>query len=298
LARAQTREVQERLIRAHPGLAEPGAIEIRVIRTSGDRVTDRALSEIGGKGLFTKEIEDALIAGEIDLAVHSMKDVATWLPPGLVIACHLPREDPRDAFFSLHASSIDGLAAGARVGTASLRRQAQVLARRPDLAVMVLRGNVQTRLRKLGDGEVEATLLALAGLRRLGLSEAPTAVLSTEEMLPAVGQGAIGIECRADDAHVRSLLAPLDDPATSICVGAERALLRLLDGSCRTPIAALAEMEGDATIRLRGLIARPDGTRVWRAERRGPADAAEALGSDAGAELRALAGPSFFAALA
>jgi hydroxymethylbilane synthase len=298
LARAQTREVQERLVRAHPGLAEPGAIEIRIIRTSGDKVTDRALSEIGGKGLFTKEIEEALIAGEIDIAVHSMKDMATWLPRGLAITCLLPREDPRDAFFSPHASSLDGLAPGATVGTASLRRQAQILARRPDLAVMVLRGNVETRLRKLAAGEVDATVLALAGLRRLGLAETPTAVLSTDEMLPAVGQGAIGVECRTDDARVRSLLAPLDDAATSICVAAERALLRLLDGSCRTPIAALAEMEGNATIRLRGLIARPDGTRVWRVERRGPAEAAEALGGEAGAELRAAAGPSFFAALA
>ncbi|MGB8274045.1 MAG: hydroxymethylbilane synthase, partial [Alphaproteobacteria bacterium] len=275
LALAQTREVHERLSRAHPQLAEPGAIETRIIRTSGDKVTDRALAEIGGKGLFTKEIEEALLAFEIDLAVHSMKDVPTWLPPGLEIVCLLAREDPRDAFFAPGVSAISGLPEGAKVGTASLRRQAQILAQRPDVRVVTFRGNVQTRLRKLAEGQVDATVLALAGLKRLGLTDAPAAILSTEEMLPAVGQGAIGIECRSADERVRTLLAALNDEATRIRVTAERALLGALDGSCRTPIAALAEMEGQDRLHLRALLALPDGSKLFRAERRGPASDAE-----------------------
>ena len=199
LALAQAKEVQQRLAAAHPGLAPA---EIAVIRTTGDRVQDRKLEEIGGKGLFTKEIEEALLEGRIDLAVHSMKDMPTLLPPGLIIGCLLPREDPRDALFSPHAASLAALPRGARVGTSALRRQAQILALRPDLQVQLFRGNVGTRLAKLAAGEVDATLLALAGLKRLGLADKATAILSTEEMLPAVAQGAIGVEIRADDDRI------------------------------------------------------------------------------------------------
>jgi hydroxymethylbilane synthase len=303
LALAQSDEVRRRLGDAHPELAVPGAVEVRVIRTTGDRVRDRALSEIGGKGLFTKEIEEALTDGAIDLAVHSMKDVPTWLPEGLEISAILPRADPRDVFLSPHGPRLSDLPPGARVGSASLRRQALVLAARPDVSVGILRGNVGTRLRKLAEGEVDGTLLAAAGLARLGHDFDPETALDPEVMLPAVAQGAIGLETRRDDATTLAWLAALDDPASAICVAAERACLAVLDGSCRTPIAAFAELEvpaeaGAGGLRLRALIAQPDGSRVFRAERRGPAGEAEALGRDAGAELRAAAGPDFLAALA
>jgi hydroxymethylbilane synthase len=295
LALIQAREVRDRLVAAHPDLAVPEAVEIVVIRTTGDQIQDRKLAEIGGKGLFTKEIEEALLDRRIDLAVHSMKDVPTFLPPGLEIVCLLPREDPRDAFLSRRAASLAALPAGAIVGTASLRRQAQVLNRRPDLRVVPLRGNVDTRLRKLDAGECDATLLALAGLRRLGREDAATAILSPEEMLPAVAQGAIGVEIRADDTRARDRLLRVNDAATAICVTAERALLAALDGSCRTPIAALATLDG-AALSLRGLIVTPDGQQAHRAFRRGPAADAAALGADAGAELKRNGGPNFFAA--
>jgi hydroxymethylbilane synthase len=224
-----------------------------------------------------------------------MKDVPTWLPDGMVIPCLLPREDPRDALVAGGADSIAALARGAVVGTASVRRQAQLLARRPDLKVVLLRGNVHTRLRKLEDGDVDATLLALAGLRRLGMADdIGAAVLDPSEMLPAAAQGAIGIECRADDTRVRDFLAPVNDGPTATAIGAERAFLAALDGSCRTPIGALAEPAGDGDIRLRGLIVRPDGTETHEIERRSPAADAAALGRDAGDELRAAAGPGFF----
>ena len=212
-----------------------------VIKTTGDRIQDRALAEIGGKGLFTKEIEEALLAGEIDAAVHSMKDVPTWLPEGLAVDHVLPREDPRDAFFSPHGRSLAELPAGALVGTSSLRRQAQVLLARPDLKVAPLRGNVATRLRKLDEGQVDATLLAVAGLRRLGEAGKITAALSVEEMLPAVAQGAIGLEIRADDDRSRGLLDAIACTESGVRIAAERALLARLEGSCRTPIAGLAE---------------------------------------------------------
>lgn len=296
LALAQAHETRDRLIAAHPDLAAPGAIEIVVIKTSGDRIQDRPLAEIGGKGLFTKEIEEALLEGRIDLAVHSMKDVPTWQPDGLVIAALLPREDPRDALFSGGADHIDRLPSGALVGTASLRRQAQILARRPDLRVTSLRGNVQTRLRKLADGEVDATLLAIAGLRRLGLADRATAVLDPSVMLPAVAQGAIGIEARAGDTATLARLAPLHCAETGIRVAAERALLATLDGSCRTPIAALATLGGDGGLEFEALVVKPDGTRSFRTRRTGnPADAA-ALGTDAGLELRALLPADFLTA--
>lgn len=298
LALAQTAEACRRLARAHRDLAAPGALETVVIRTTGDRVQDRPLSEIGGKGLFTKEIEEALLDGRIDLAVHSMKDVPTWPPEALALTAFLPREDPRDAFFSPHGGSLAALPSGAVVGTASLRRQSQVLALRPDLRVVPLRGNVETRLRKLAAGEVDATLLALAGLRRLGRVEPAPAVLSPEEMLPAVGQGAIGLQTRRDDERTLAWLAPLDHDETRARVTAERACLAVLDGSCRTPIAALAERTAAEELSLRALVAAPDGSRLWRAEGRDRPERAADLGKAVGEELRAAAGEAFFATLA
>lgn len=297
MALAQTHLVRDRLAAAHPDLAEPGAIEVRIIQTTGDKVQDRTLAAIGGKGLFTKEIEEALFDGSIDMAVHSMKDVPTWLPDGLEIVCLLPRDDPRDGFISPKAKSLAALAPGSVIGTASLRRQAQILARRPDLKVVPFRGNANTRLRKLAEGQVDATLLAVCGLQRLGMPETVTAALSREEMLPAVAQGAIGVECRSDDVAMRARLAPLHDRRTEICVQAERALLRVLDGSCRTPIAALAELGPGDRVTLTGLVIKPDGTLRYDAMRSGMAADAEALGADAGTELKRRAGPSFMDAL-
>ncbi len=294
LALAQAREVRDRLASAHNELAEDGAIETHVIKTSGDRFSDRPLADIGGKGLFTKEIEEALIGGAIDIAVHSMKDMPTWLPDGLQIACILPREDARDALIGDGLTGIKALPQGARVGTASLRRRAQLLHLRPDLEITMLRGNVATRLRKVAEGEFDATLLAVAGLKRLDRSADIAAAIAPEEMLPAVAQGAIGIECRADDGRGRDYLGALNDDESARCVGAERAFLAALDGSCRTPIAALAEMRSNGRLYLRALIARPDGSMVHRAERQGAAADGVAMGRDAGAELRAAGGPDFF----
>ena len=283
LALIQAQTVRDALAAAHPAMAERLAIE--VITTTGDRVRDRALSEIGGKGLFTKEIEAALRDGSIHLAGHSMTDMLTRLPDGLAIVCQL---------IAPGAQTIDDLAQGAVIGSTSLRRKAQLLMRRPDLVVVLFRGNVETRLAKLEAGEVDATLLAMAGLKRLGMVERAHAVaLDTNQMLPAVGQGSVCIECREEDAATRALLAPLNHAPTETAVAAERAFLAVLDGSCRTPIAGYAVIEGDE-IFFRGLIARPDGSEHHRAERRGPADRAAALGRDAGEELRALAGPGFF----
>ena len=287
LALIQTHEVRDRLIAAHPHLAAVGAIEVVVIQTSGDRVQDRPLADIGGKGLFTKEIEEWLFDGRIDMAVHSMKDVPTWLPDGLAIACMLPRADPRDMFLGRDGKAFDAMPKGAVIGTASVRRQSQILNRRPDLRVIPFRGNVQTRLRKLDEGQADATLLAKAGLDRLGLTLGTA--LDPEDLLPAVAQGAIGVEIRANDDYARQLLEPLDDRATTIAVDAERAVLAALDGSCRTPIAALAAREGGA-IHLRALVAMPDGTKLWRAERRTTDSDASRAGRDAGEELRRSAG--------
>ncbi len=292
LALIQAETVLAALAAAHPPLAERLVIE--VITTTGDRVRDRALSEIGGKGLFTKEIEAALLDGSIHMAVHSMKDMPSWQPDGLAIVCQLPREDARDALIAGSAGSIDDLGQGAVIGSASLRRKAQLLMRRPDLEVVLIRGNVETRLAKLEAGEVDATLLAMAGLKRLGMVERARAVaLDTDQMLPAVGQGSVCIECREDDAATRALLAPLNHAATETAVAAERAFLAVLDGSCRTPIAGYAVIDG-GEISFEGLIARPDGSEHHRATRRGARADAEALGRDAGEELRALAGPGFF----
>ena len=299
LALAQARETAARLAAAHGELAAEDAVEIVVIKTTGDKIQDRTLAEAGGKGLFTKEIEEALIEGRIDAAVHSMKDVPTWLPEGLGIVAVLPREDPRDALFAREGKSLAALPAGAVVGTASLRRQAQVLLARPDLTVVPLRGNVGTRLRKLAEGQVDATLLALAGLLRLGVSEQATAVLAPEDMLPAVAQGAIGIETRLDDTRTRDWIGALNHAESETRVAAERACLEVLDGSCRTPIAALADWsEGADEMALRALVCMPDGTQAHRAARAGPPEDAARLGREAGEALRAAAGPAFFAALA
>jgi len=262
LALAQTEIVIAQLKAAHPGLQT----EIVKIVTSGDRIQDRALSEAGGKGLFTKEIEDALLAGTIDCAVHSMKDMPTILPEGLVISCLLKREDPRDAFFSHKAKTIDDLPHGATVGTSSLRRQAIVLARRPDLKVALFRGNVGTRLKKLEEGVVDATLLAVAGLNRLGQGHLIENILEPDVMLPAVAQGAVGIEVRDNDAHTKELLAAIHCRITELRVTAERAFLETMDGSCKTPLAALmSEPDPHHRVRFDVLAARPDGKDVKKA---------------------------------
>ncbi|MEK9753886.1 MAG: hydroxymethylbilane synthase [Rhodospirillaceae bacterium] len=294
LATAQTLEARDRLAAAVPALAGAGAMEVVEIKTSGDAILDRPLAEVGGKGLFTKELDAALLDGRIDIAVHSVKDVETFLPDGVVLAACLEREDPRDAFLSLKAPSLAELLAGSVVGSASLRRQAQILNRRPDLKVTLIRGNVQTRLAKLADGACDATVLAVAGLNRLGMAEKASAVLSPEEMLPAVGQGAIGITCRADDTAALEFLAAVDHAESHIRVRAERALLAALDGSCRTPIGGLAEISG-SRLRLRGLVAKADGSAMYETEREGALADAEALGDDAGRELRARAGDDLFA---
>jgi hydroxymethylbilane synthase len=291
LALAQAREVQRRLAAVSGCDAE--RIEIKIIRTAGDAIQDRPLAEVGGKGLFTKEIEEALAAGTIDLAVHSSKDMPTVLPPGLVLSAFLPREDARDAFISRRAKALRELPAGAVVGTASLRRQAMVLRLRDDLRVVPMRGNVETRLRKLDAGECDATLLALAGLKRLGLASAATAILGAEEFLPAVGQGAIGLETREDDAVTRRLVAAINDPDTATALAAERAFLAVLDGSCRTPIGGHATVH-DGEVRFRGMVVRPDGSEAFEAVRTGSRDDAARLGADAGRELRDRAGPDFF----
>ena len=292
LALAQAEEVKTRLLAAHPELTAD-TVAIVVIATTGDRIQNKPLREFGGKGLFTKEIEEALLAGEIDLAVHSMKDVPTELPSGLAIVCLLPREDPRDGFLSPIADSLAALPRGAIVGSSSLRRVAQVRHARPDLQVVDFRGNVNTRMRKLSEGVAQATFLACAGLNRLGLAERITAPVPIDVMLPAVAQGVIGIETRLDDAGIGVYLAPLHDPETAHCVAAERALLAALDGSCRTPIAALAEMQGDS-LTLRAQILRVDGSESLETRRHGPVADAAAMGRDAGAELLGRAGPDYF----
>jgi hydroxymethylbilane synthase len=292
LALAQAHEVQRALAAARA--IAPAQIAIKVIRTAGDKIQDRPLAEVGGKGLFTKEIEQALLSCTIDIAVHSSKDMPTALPTGLVLSAFLPREDPRDAFISRKAKSLAELPAGAVVGTASLRRQAMLKRLRGDLGVVALRGNVETRLRKVAAGDVDATLLAAAGLKRLGLIGEATALLDVDEFLPAVGQGAIGIETRADDAATSALVSKINDADTATALAAERAFLAVLDGSCRTPIAGHARIE-DGVVRFRGMILRPDGSAAFEASREGRRDEAAALGADAGRELRHRAGADFFA---
>ncbi|HKA78263.1 MAG TPA: hydroxymethylbilane synthase [Pseudolabrys sp.] len=288
--------VQARMVRARLAAAigaNEDAIELVVIRTTGDIIQDRPLAEEGGKGLFTKEIEEALLDGRIDFAVHSAKDMPTILPKGLILAACLEREDPRDVFISRKASTLADLPRGARLGTASLRRQAIAMRARPDLRVMPLRGNVETRLRKLEAGEVDATLLALAGLKRLGLVEHATHIMSEDEFLPAVGQGAIGIEARESDQRVRDILARIDHVDTSVAVSCERAFLAALDGSCKTPIAGHATVSGDA-VHFHGLIARPDGSAAHDIAGTGHRKDAATIGTDSGRELKHRAGSGFF----
>jgi hydroxymethylbilane synthase len=261
------------------------AIVIKVIRTSGDAIQDRALSEAGGKGLFTKEIEDQLLAAEVDLAVHSAKDVATALPDGLHLAGYLPRADVRDALILKRGAGLDDLPHGARVGTASLRREAQLRRLRPDLHVELLRGNVHTRLKRVREGDLDATLLALAGLTRLGLAHEADAVLATDAFLPAVGQGAVAIECRIGDAATNAAIAAIACAATGIAVTAERAFLAALDGSCRTPIGGLATVS-DGRVSLSGLVLAPDGSDAAEGVEAGAADEAAAVGRVLGARLR------------
>jgi hydroxymethylbilane synthase len=291
LALTQACEVRDRLAAAHR--LDAKRIEIVVIRTSGDMIQDRPLADAGGKGLFTKEIEDALLAGRIDLAVHSAKDVPSFLPRGLVLSAYMPREDPRDVFISRKAKTLGDLAPGAVVGTASPRRQAMVLRARPDVKVVSLRGNVETRLRKIDDGVADATVLALAGLKRLGLTGAAATILSVEEFLPPAGQGAIVVETREDDATTSELIAAIDDADTATALAAERAFLAILDGTCRTPIAGHATIVG-GQLQFRGMILKPDGSEFFETSRSGEKNAAADLGADAGRELKNRAGPGFF----
>jgi hydroxymethylbilane synthase len=291
LALTQAGLVRDALRAAVPAFDAPDAIEIVAIRTTGDAIQDRPLAEAGGKGLFVKEIEEALLARRIDAAVHSMKDMPTLQPPGLEIAAFLPREDARDVLIAGEVKHIADLRRGAIVGTSALRRRAQLLHLRPDLEIVNLRGNVDTRLAKREAGVVEATLLALAGLKRLGMAHVGTPV-PEEEILPAVGQGAVCIECRADDARTRAWLAAIDHKPTATSVAAEHAMLAVLDGSCRTPIAGHAVLSGDS-LRLRALIVKPDGSELLATERHGAASEAEAMGRDAGLELKRRGGPGF-----
>jgi hydroxymethylbilane synthase len=287
LALAQAEETRQRLSAAHG--FDPSEIEIVAITTTGDRIRDRPLNEIGGKGLFTKEIEEALQSGSIDLAVHSMKDMPAHLPAHLVIAALLPREDARDALISPHCTSIRDLAPACLVGSASVRRAAQLKRLRSDISVVNLRGNVETRLAKLDRGEVSATFLACAGLIRLGLAHRITAPVPEDEMLPAVAQGAIGIEIRDDDRHMRDLLRPVNHVPTEIAVACERAFLASLDGSCRTPIAGHAIIDGEQ-LKFRGEALTLDGRMTFTAERSGALADAARLGRDAGEEVKAKGG--------
>jgi hydroxymethylbilane synthase len=293
LALAQAHETQDRLMRALG--VEADALPIRIIKVMGDAIQDRPLSEAGGKGLFTREIDIAQAEGAVDIAVHSAKDLPNELPDGLCIAGYLPREDARDAFISPLSARIEDLPQGARVGSASLRRQAMLRRLRPDLDVALMRGNVNTRLAKIERGEYGATLLALAGLKRLGLEHHVTAVLDTEAFLPAVGQGAIAITTRIDDTRAREAVARIADEATGIALAAERAFLRVLDGSCRTPIAGHARVTG-GEISFRGMVLRPDGSGSVETAATGASADAGRLGTEAGEEVRGRIPPGFFAA--
>jgi hydroxymethylbilane synthase len=291
LALAQTRELKDRLIAAH-GL-DPQAIEIVAIKTSGDMILNLPLSKAGGKGLFTKELDLALLEGNVEMAVHSAKDLPTLLPAGIEIAGYLPRVDVRDAWISPHAPHPLKLPPGSVVGTASLRRGAMVRRLRPDLKVTLLRGNVETRLAKVARGEVAATLLALAGLKRLGLAAAATAVLDVREFVPAAGQGAIAITMRTGDDATRAFLAPVLDAATGIALTAERAFLCVLDGSCKTPIGAYARVEGER-LAFRAIVLNPNGSRFFETAASGPVGEAASLGETAGQDLAARIPAGFF----
>ena len=290
LALAQAHETRARLMAAFD-LPED-AFAICIIKVTGDMIQDRALKEIGGKGLFTREIEEALLDGSIDIAVHSMKDMPVLQPGGLLLDTYLPREDVRDAYVSHKSTGIADLAHGATVGTSSLRRRAQLLARRPDLNVVEFRGNVQTRLKKLGDNVAEATFLAMAGLNRLNMDDVPKHAIQPEDMLPAVAQGAIGIERRGDDSRAAEMLAAIHDGPTGQRLAAERAFLAALDGSCETPIGGLCELDG-GTLRLRGEILKPDGSVVFNDDASAPVEDGAALGREMAAKLLDRAGPGF-----
>ncbi len=302
LALAQAEEVKARLADAFPDLAHAGHIEIVVLSTKGDQIQDRPLNEIGGKGLFTKELELALLDGRADIAVHSLKDVGVAMPDGLELAAYLPREDVRDVLITAQGGGLDSLPEGAVLGTASLRRQALVKALRPDLKVSLFRGSVQTRLRKLAEGQADATLLALAGLKRLGLeSKVPHVVMEPHTFLPAMAQGAIALQIRSDDAACRAAAAALNDPETDQQVRAERACLAELDGNCRTPMAGWARpTTKPGWLKLTAFAGDPEGGQSFWAEhdaQMSSPDAPEALGRAVGLELRGKAGPAFFAAL-
>ncbi len=291
LALAQAHETRTRLMTAH-GLPKE-AFEIVIISTAGDRIQDRALAEVGGKGLFTLEIEERLADGRIDLAVHSSKDMPTELPDGLHLSCFLPREDARDAFIGGVSDKLLDLPQGATVGSSSLRRQALLRRMRPDLKVVLYRGNVPTRLRKLAEGQVDGTLLAMAGLMRLGLADHVTEALPLDVFPPAPGQGAICIESRVGDERIDALLAPINHAGTAAALSCERAFLGALDGSCRTPIAGYAHL-AKGRLHFSGTILRPDGTESHTTALDGPADDGARIGREAGEELRGRAGPGFF----
>ena len=291
LALAQAYETRQRLVNAFE--LPPEAFEIVVIKTTGDRVLDRPLKEIGGKGLFTREIEDDMLSGKIDIAVHSMKDMPVQQPDGLTLDTYLPREDVRDAFVSPNFKTLSDLPAGTVVGTSSLRRKAQLMNKRPDLDVVEFRGNVQTRLKKLEDGVAACTFLAQAGLNRLDMAHVAQSAISVEDMLPAVAQGAIGIERRIDDMRAAEMLAAIHHGPTGQRLAAERAFLSALDGSCETPIAGLAELD-NGTLRLRGEVLRPDGSETIGDDRTCPIEDGAQLGTEMAQSLLSQAGPDFF----
>ena len=296
LALAQAYETRRRLAEAFD--LPHAAFEIVVIKTSGDNqaliAADKPLKELGGKGLFTKEIEEDLLSGAIDIAVHSMKDMPVAQPVGLLLECYLPREDVRDAFVSPKFSRLLDLKPGAVVGTSSLRRRAQLMNRRPDLKVVEFRGNVQTRLKKLNQGVAECTFLAMAGLNRLAMEDVPATAIETDDMLPAVAQGAIGIERRGDDSRVAEMLEAIHDQPTGQRLAAERAFLAALDGSCETPIAGLAELTDNGTLRLRGEVLRPDGSEAIADAQSCPIEDGAELGRTMADKLLTEAGPGFF----
>ncbi|MBI4798353.1 MAG: hydroxymethylbilane synthase [Desulfarculus sp.] len=290
LALAQARWVAGRLAALHPGLT----VDLEIIKTTGDKILDVPLAQVGGKGLFVKEIEDALLAGRAGLAVHSMKDVPSDLPQGLILAAVSSREDARDALVSRRGGGLETVPQGGRVGTSSLRRQAQLLALRPDLVMVPVRGNVETRLKKLTSERLDAVVLAAAGLTRLGLKDVPAHPLEPATMLPAVGQGALGLECRKDDAWVRGLIAPLDHPPTAAAVAAERGFLARLEGGCQVPIAGHAVLD-NGIVTLRGLVASLDGRRVVRGQGLAPPHEARAMGAAVAEEILARGGRAILA---
>ena len=295
LAMAQAFETRKKLQANFPEMNEDGAIEICVMKTQGDMILDKSLMELGGKGLFTKELDVALLGDEVDICVHSMKDVPTWLPEGTILPCNMEREDTNDAFIYKDGSvkTIDELPDNSVIGTASLRRQSQLMAKNPTLKCVNFRGNVQARLRKLEDGVVDATLLAIAGLKRMGMDGCATSVLEWDEMLPAVAQGAIGIQCRTGDERAMKYIDALNHPPTKSCVDCERAFLEALDGNCKTPIAGQARIV-DGKLKFRGLIAMPDGTNKFETESEGEIEDAADIGRAAGEKLKAEAGEKFF----